>query len=285
MKIRNAFIGILFISALSLTASQIGRVAVSYANSPITSPITGPVPTITPPLTAPVPTITITPKPTSTPKPVSIPTFFRLNLMLPKANTLRKNVEIDFYTNLNSVNPKYIAKGFIYYNQRSKTFDGYINIGYDVKSGVYFAKVKVDGYAKRLMGSYRIFSGSTVLSSQILLTPLTSSTPAPAVKYNVSGNVLYRYSYYYPVSKNGKLTYTYFSRTFPLTNIKVRATNTATKQSKTVTTDWKGTYKLELDKGQYIIDVTDNYYRVFYTSRINLNLKNNTSNINFLAYR
>ncbi len=70
MKFRNAFISIVFISILSITASQVGRINATYnSHNPITSPITGPItspvtPTPTPtnpPMTPPVPTITPTP--------------------------------------------------------------------------------------------------------------------------------------------------------------------------------------------------------------------------------
>lgn len=62
MKFRNAFISIVFICVLSLTASQVGRInAVSNSSGPLTGPITSPVtpPTpspIIPPVTPPIPT-------------------------------------------------------------------------------------------------------------------------------------------------------------------------------------------------------------------------------------
>jgi hypothetical protein len=72
MKIRNAFITILFVATVALTASQIDRVNALNSNSPITSPITpivpvSPTPT-TRPITPPIPTKK--PTPTPTPKPV-----------------------------------------------------------------------------------------------------------------------------------------------------------------------------------------------------------------------
>lgn len=251
MKFRYALISILFIFVLSLTASQIRLVnAVYNLNSPITGPITSPI-------TPPVPSPTKTPTPTPTPITSPIPTPTGRPLACGRYGDINQDKVIS-QTDAQQI-LKYIVRSITFTNEQKIAADvnkdGRINI---------LDAVLIQQY---IAGKINTFPAC------IAPTP----TPIQVVKYTVSGRVTRRITYSYKIfGKN----YTY-SYTIPAQNVTINTVNQKTKQFMSVKTNLNGKYKIQLEKGQYSIYVSDAAKTVFLPLNVNINLQKNISQINF----
>lgn len=107
--------------------------------------------------------------------------------------------------------------------------------------------------------------------------PITTPITAPLTKL-LSGNVTYRF-----LNTPSGTPWIIVAK-----NVKVEATNKATNQKFSTTSNGQGHYELNLEQGDYVVKATDLNYSNFVPSNVNVNMSENKTiefqNSNWLKY-
>ena len=107
------------------------------------------------------------------------------------------------------------------------------------------------------------------IDQRLITSPVTSPITSPS--FAVGGRVQYRL-----LNFLGKL-----ANILPAKNITVKATNTITKEVKTVKTNAQGHYSINLQKGTYKIQAIDVNNTLFMPKNLTVKLLSNVKGLNF----